>query len=197
MSQVFEEDKLRFEFGSQWKVERYDGKEGAGTGTWDGHPFYRNQVSRLPATKAVDFVGVITVDDTYLIEVKDFRGYRIKNKKRLTSGDLALEVAYKVRDTVAGLVGAVRNEASPTVLSASAKMMLDRTKCVRVVLWLEDDAAVNPKAWAEELNTLTTRIQSYLRWLTARVLVVSQSTHADKPPHLQVSNVPGAAAPTT
>jgi hypothetical protein len=114
----------------------------------------------------------------------------IKNKKRLTSGELALEVAHKVRDTVAGMVGASRNESSPTVLSTVARLFLNRNKCVRIVLWLEDDAAVNRQEWEQELNTLTTRIQNHLRWFTPRVLVVSQTTHHNKPPHLDVSNVP-------
>jgi hypothetical protein len=192
MSARIDEGKLRFEFESQWRVARYDGDESVAP----AHAFYQNQVSRLPGTKAVDFVGILVGEGGYLIEVKDFRDYRIKNKKRLANGELAIEVAQKVRDTVAGLVGAVRNETNPSILTEAGLLLFKKTEGVRIVLWLEDDAAVNPKAWAEELNTLTTRIQSYLRWLTSRVLVVSISTYAQKPPGIKVANVAGTAVPT-
>ena len=185
MSSQIDEGKLRFEFDAHWKVARYDGDEEAAP----GHAFYQNQMSRLPGTKAVDFVGILVGEGGFFIEVKDFRGYRIQNKKRLASGDLAIEVAQKVRDTVAGLVGAVRNETNPSILTDAGLLLFKKTEIVRIVLWLEDDAAGNPKAWAEELNTLTTRIQTHLRWLTSRVLVVSGSTYAHKPPGVKVTNV--------
>ena len=187
MSFQIDEGKLRFEFESQWRVARYDGDEK----TAPAHAFYQNQVSRLPGTKAVDVVGILAAEGGCFIEIKDFRGYRIQNKKRLSSGELAIEVAQKVRDTVAGLGGAVRNESTPSVLTETGSLLLNKTKALRIVLWLEDDTALNPKAWAEELNTLTTRIQTYLRWLTPRVLVVSTSTYAHKPPGIKVTNVPG------
>lgn len=187
MSHPFDEGNQHFEFDSKWKVERYDGGGDTPVG---GHTFYRNQVSHLPNTKAVDFVGVHALEGAFLIEVKDFRGFRIQNKKRLKSGELALEVAHKVRDTVAGLVGAVRNETHASALTDVGLSLLKQTETVRIVLWLEDDAAANGRVWAEELNTLMTRIQGYLRWLTPRVLVVSGSTYAQKLPGLQVTNVP-------
>jgi hypothetical protein len=189
MSQL-DESRLRFEFTPDWSVERYDGDEITGaTGKSNAHSFYRNQVSRLPLTKAVDFVALFQLENGYLIEVKDFRGYRIQNKKRLTGHELALEVAHKVRDTVAGLVGAWRNESNNTTLTASGQLLFHKTKSLRVVLWLEDDVAVDPSTWREELNTLTTRIQGYLRWLTPRVIVLSGSTYSNKPPGINVSTI--------
>jgi len=191
MSSQIDEGSLRFEFESQWRVARYDGDEK----TAPAHAFYRNQVSRLPGTKAVDVVGILAGEGGYIIEVKDFRGYRIQNKKRLSSGELAIEVAQKVRDTVAGLVGAVRNESNPSLLTEAGLLLVNKAKTIRILLWLEDDAKVNKKEWAEELTTLTTRIQGYLRWLTSRVLVVSIATYALKPPGIKVTNVPGTPAP--
>jgi hypothetical protein len=137
MSSLIDEGKLRFEFESQWRVARYDGDEK----TAPAHAFYQNQVSRLPGTKAVDFVGILVGEGGYLIEVKDFRGYRVQNKKRLSSRDLAIEVAQKVRDTIAGLVGAVRNETNPSILTESGLLLFKKSETVRIVLWLEDDAA--------------------------------------------------------
>jgi hypothetical protein len=186
MSERFLEGNQCFEFGEGWRIERYYG-DAANEG---GHPFYRNQVSRLPQTKAVDFVGILVGEGGHLIEVKDFRRYRIQNKKRLTSNELALEVAHKVRDTVAGLVGAVRNETNSSAITEVGSQLLKRSEPLRVILWLEDDASTDPKTWKEELGTLTTKIQGYLRWLTSRVLVVSSTTYAQKPPGIQVTNTP-------
>ena len=77
MSHKFEEGNQTFEFDAKWKVERYDGNDGA---TLGGHTFYRKQVSRLPGTKAVDFVGILVGEGGCLMEVKDLRGHRIANK---------------------------------------------------------------------------------------------------------------------
>jgi hypothetical protein len=189
-----DEGRLRFTFDDNWSVERYDGD---GDVTDGGHSFYRNQVSRLPDTKAVDFIGILELEGGYLIEVKDFRGYRIPNKRRLKSDELALEVAHKVRDTVAGLVGAWRNESNSTTLSNTGQLLFHKTKILRIVLWLEDDVSVDRGTWRERLNTLTTRIQGYLGWLTRRVIVMSSSTYFNNPPGVRVSTIarlgPGAA----
>jgi hypothetical protein len=128
MSTQLDEGQLRFVFGDEWQVERYDrGELGE-----QGHSYYRNQVSRLPNTKAVDFMALLNGEDVYFIEIKDFRNYRIENKTRLTSGELALEVAHKVRDTLAGLMGATRNESPATILSETTGLIINRTKTVRV-----------------------------------------------------------------
>ena len=62
----------------------------------------------------MDFVGLLdgAHGDLYWIEVKDFRGYRIQNKRRLSEGELAIEVAQKVRDSIAGIIGAYRTSGS-------------------------------------------------------------------------------------
>lgn len=177
---------MRFVFGDAWQIERYDhGAQGP-----QGQSYYRNQISRLPNTKAVDLVGLLESEDTYLIEIKDFRHFRIENQRRISNGELALEVPHKVRDTLAGIMGASCNESPATLLSTTARLMIDRAKAVKIVLWLEDDLAGKGRQWAEELNTLITRLQTHLRWFTRRVLVVSQSTYANKPPQVTVTDVP-------
>lgn len=187
----FDEGRLRFDFSSKWEAERYDADD-QGQGS---HSYYRNQVARLPSTKAVDFVGMFEDEDCYLIEVKDFREYRIENKQRLKCGELAIEVAEKVRDTVAGLVGAWRNESNKTVVSQIGANLLHKSKPIRIVLWLEDDTAADVRQWRQQLDTITTQIQSRLKWLTTRVLVTSCSAYSDKPPELRVRTIarPNAA----
>ena len=70
----------------------------------------------LAGSKGTDFVGLHPDYGLLLLEVKDFRGHRIENRQRLRSGELAIEVACKARDTIAALVGAARHE-KPEALS--------------------------------------------------------------------------------
>ena len=63
MPKTFEEAKLRFVFDDSWSVIKYD-----------DHRDYRERISRLDGTKAVDFVAVYANEMLYLIEVKDFEG---------------------------------------------------------------------------------------------------------------------------
>jgi hypothetical protein len=181
MPTTFHEGNLRFVFQDGWQVNKYD-----------DHAFYRNRVSKLPNTAAVDFVGHAPDAASYFIEVKDFRGYRIQNKRRLTTDELATEVARKVRDSVAGVIGCKREYPNPEALGFVADRLHQQSTTMRVVLWLEDDLAQNQRVWQAHLLTITDRIKTYLKWLTARVVVVSLSTHVDKPPGLHVTNLAGA-----
>jgi hypothetical protein len=198
---TFDEGKLRFEFGDGWSVSKYDGES-----------FYREHVEQLkgPAilktaggntvgevtvemgTLAVDFLGVAPDGCAHFIEVKDFRGYRTENKRRMKSGELAHEVARKVRDSLAGSVGAFRNATAPGALGAVATKLTTKSKPVFVILWLEDDLEADVRQWKQELDTLGTEIKRRLRWLTTQILVVSRSTHGARPPALTVTNLPGA-----
>ena len=94
---TFIEGKLKFSFDSAWQVVKYDDKESE----------YRKRVT-LDETKAVDFLGILTLpgrQQQFFIEVKDFTDHETENKERVASGKLAIEIAQKVRDTVAGIVG--------------------------------------------------------------------------------------------
>ena len=86
---------LRFRFHDTWVAIKYD-----------DHGDYNERIERLPETKAVDFVAVLDQRSLYFIEAKDFRGHRIENRDRVHDGELAIEVAQKVRDTIAGIVAA-------------------------------------------------------------------------------------------
>src|SRR5690606_19467260 len=87
------EGKLTFTFPAPLVAQQYDG--------WS---FYRNQFnSAFGGTKAVEFV-CLDQQCTWLSEVKDYRANR-----RTKPSELGDEVAIKVRDTLAGLVGASCN----------------------------------------------------------------------------------------
>ncbi len=175
---VIVEGALRFEFGPSWQqVEKYD-----------EHRLYREGIRRLEeefecekcsktggvGTKAVDIVGRHG-GQLYLIEVKDFRKYRIESKGRLKTGELATEVALKVRDTLAGLVGAIHNGAihrDATNWKALVEPIFKSTP--KVVLWLEQDLP------AETLRPrgmpLADQLKGRLDWLKPYVVIARQSS---------------------
>lgn len=165
------EEHLLFEFGSSWQVAKYD-----------EHPIYREGIESLKeqipckqclkprevGSKAVDFVGTYK-GQPYFIEVKDFRGHSVENRKRI-QGELAVEVALKVRDTLAGLIGVCRTNGGRPLIAP----ILERAPTV--LLWLEEDASPSKlKEQSHEVMNLTTVLRQRLRWLNPqRVMIVNQ-----------------------
>jgi hypothetical protein len=153
----FEEESLAFDFGERWQVTKYDATED-----------YRHRLEIINGTKAVDFVGVLDGRKLYLIEVKDFRTFRIENKTRLQSGELA----QKVRDSVAGLIGFYRTK--PETWQHYGELLRNINKPVKVVLWLEHDLPAHPIQRKKALASVQANLfKQKLTWLTSRVLVCS------------------------
>lgn len=195
---VIVEKRLLFEFGPSWQhVQKYDEQpvHVRGLQRMKGTIVCKNceenaRCDRCKSeleigTKAVDIVASHG-DQVYLIEVKDFRGYRVENKKRLRDGDLAFEVARKVRDTVAGLVGALH-----TGDAAAWRPLVTHIfkKAPTVVLWLEED--ISQKRIRERGHPampVAERLRAYLRWLTTDVRIVNQQQGG--PVGLRVRNIP-------
>ena len=98
-------------------------------GKYDDWVFYRRQFSKIPGTKAVDFVCVYGAE-CWLIEVKDYRFH-----PRTKPTNIAHEVAQKARDTLAGLA-AIRRNAGREEERTLAQHAL-RTRRWRVALHLE------------------------------------------------------------
>ena len=122
------EGGLEFDFDDEsWKVFKFD-----------EHPYYRDQMEKLDETKAIDFVG-IHANELFLIEVKDFRGHRIESKDRLSGGKLQIEIAQKVRDSLACIIGAYHNPSHTEDWMPYAKLLCNPQKEARVVVWLETD----------------------------------------------------------
>jgi hypothetical protein len=127
-------------------------------------------------------------ENLFLIEVKDFRGHRIENQKRLTNGELAIESGQKVRDTVAGIIGAFRTSDSPK-WEDFAKTLIDIGKAVRVIIWEENDLPPYNKARKKVRASVATNVyKRKLSWLTARVLIANQTDNGV--PDLIVRNLP-------
>lgn len=166
MSGSFDEGRLRFDFGDSWTVEKYD-----------DHRDYRKKIGKLDGTRAIDFVGVLDERELFLIEVKDLRGFRIENKGRVEQGLLALEVAFKVRDTLSGLVAAHRRSSEPETWEPYVRTLSQPQRRLSVVLWLEEDrpaGKVRSQREAAARGTLTQILKKRLRWLTTKVAVVDR-----------------------
>jgi hypothetical protein len=184
MSRTISEGFLRFHFDESWIVIKYD-----------DHKDYRERIGRLPDTKAVDFAAIHDVVFLFFIEVKDFRGYRIQNRHRILDGELAVEVAQKVRDSVAGIVAA-HHRGSTKVWDEFIACLTSSENPVRVLLWLEDDLPPGPRGRRpNQASVLIDRLKQHLRWLTTRVMVAGLTVGA-APEGMTVSSLPGAGLST-
>ena len=183
MPTTHDEENLRFVFDDQWQVV-----------TLDQSDFFRENLMPLQLTKSVDFCGVYRNNVVYLVEVKDYRGSRIelKNDEKMHAGDaLYLQVARKVKDSVACLVGAARTQQKPLWRSCAGKMLAGGG--LRVVFWLEFDlghrrryrhAAHREADMKAEASTREKQLKHALSWLTKHVAVANQ--------HVDPATLPGA-----
>ena len=180
MPTVFHERHLQFTFNDDWSVIQYD-----------QHRDYRERIAKLQGSDAVDFVGTNRDSFLYLIEATDFRAYRIENQNKVTGGGLATEVALKVRDTIAGIVGA-HHRGNEEEWGHVVRKLRAGEPPVHVVLWMEEDLPPGPRGRRpNEASVLTNALKKRLDWLTPRVLVVS-SRIGTPPEGLIVENLPGA-----
>lgn len=166
------EGDVHIEFPTGWEVIEYD-----------KHNYFNAKLKKLcgqldgspEGTKALD--GIATDRDrAFLIEIKDFRSYRIPNKHRLSSGELALECALKVRDTLAGIVGAAHTEPEPHPWRCFTRVTARQTgpnPLVVLVLLAQDDP--QSKSAKSERSTLTNALKVKTRWLTDHVHVLEPS----------------------
>jgi hypothetical protein len=176
MPKSFNESRLTFTFTDKWSIEKYD-----------EHRDYVDKIQKLKDTKAVDFVGLFDDSVFFFIEVKNFKGYRIQNKERISDGLLAEEIALKVRDTIAGIMGASRTSCDPDCWRPYTKGLRDRNRNLFIVLWLEEDLTLQkPHA-----TTITDLIKKQTKWVTTKVLVVNQRIFSSVPPGVTVKNMAG------
>ncbi|HEU4412560.1 MAG TPA: hypothetical protein VFS43_45375 [Polyangiaceae bacterium] len=191
----FDEGKLRFDFGERWRVEKWDACSAyaQGISKLSGELDEPGGGVRVEGTKAVDFVGVLDGERLYLCEVKDFRGYRIENDDRQLGG-LPLEVGLKVRDTLAGLVGAYARMGAPPWVDEYGQVLARRKHQVHVVVLIaEDDVRPNEPRGKREArdNERLKRVKQKLAWLTTKVWVENPLQQRAMP-DLSVESLPGA-----
>ncbi|MGB0931859.1 MAG: hypothetical protein ACPGVB_13840 [Chitinophagales bacterium] len=170
---VFEESNLRFEFSDDWTfIEQYDILA----------DFDRIKNS-IEGTKGVDFLGILKDKALYFFEVKNFKGHRITSKGRFDEEDnpIWLEVAQKVRDTVAGIIGASRkslDKEERLQWQEIAEYLINANKRVIVVLWLEQDGDNDQPEYKRKRKkgrktSIKGKLKESLLWLADEVLVLS------------------------
>jgi hypothetical protein len=170
-----EEGKLAFEFGESWRVVKWDACAVYldGIQKLNGELLDGSKIARTEGTKAVDFVGVLGSETLYLCEVKDFRKHHLENQKRQRN-ELPLEIGLKVRDTLAGLVGAYVKQGGPDWVELCGQALTRRKHQVHVVVWIAEDA-VRPRETAGmragRYSARLAEMKRSLRWLTSRVWV--------------------------
>lgn len=159
-----QEGRQTFSFSDAWYFAKYD----------DG-PAHLNLQKTLPS-KAVDFCAVSdSLRVSTLIEVKDFRGHMIENKDRVepNTRELADEVAQKVRDSLAGVIGQSRRAKGNWQKLVRALSKEDYQFVI--VLWIELDAYGKPPITIKpRLDAHTKVLKERLAWTGAKVLVLSE-----------------------
>jgi hypothetical protein len=131
MAQLFTEgeppNQLTLLFPDAWCVVKYDRP-----GTY----FYQRCIKPLGADlTAVDFVAASGADDQlWLIEVKDFRGHAAANRKRLTSGQLGIEIMNNFLDTLAGLAAGIHGKTTELQGLAAAFRNPEVELCVALLV---------------------------------------------------------------
>lgn len=193
----FEESRLVFEFGERWHIFKLD-----------EHRDYQERIGKIDETKAVDFVGIWDNQELYFIEVKNFCGHRIENKNRFLKGQLTecqliegqcqlikgelplpIELAQKVRDSIACLIGAYRTSSIQEHWTAYAKWLCESHKSIKVVLWLEYDLPSHPILRRKAMVSVDIKkFKEKLKWLTSHVIV--ENRDQQRLLDLKVSNLP-------
>ena len=160
-----ENKRLSFIFAEENEVRAYDQMF-----------FYRSEIEReISGIKAIDF---LCVDESrhlsYFIEVKDYgilqNDASMEHKKRQKAEDLALEVARKVLETIAGLWVASNWSDCPFEEKCFSAKVLQNT--VRVVLHYE-----LPSDWTEadrklRMADLKNKLAKKLRIIDTQPLVI-------------------------
>lgn len=186
-------NKLVFEFPDEWEVLKYD--EGGG--------FYKQFVAKCQGTKAVDFL-ILEQNRQLWIEVKNFRNYAEDNRLRLDPNEnnvpgltetknlvkqeeweqtvavtrkqsfITDEIAQKVRDTCAGIIGATINEV--VELQAFSTAFQEKFP-VHVVLFLQQDEALDQSNdFRRMAQRIADKIKQQLVFINATVEVINQYT---------------------
>jgi hypothetical protein len=167
-----EEGNLRFKFADTWSyLLKYDERDEGGKPKLAE---YRKIHDATNGAKAVDFIGVLDNDKLVFIEVKDFRGFETENKKRVATGELVTEIATKVRDTVAAIVGGYRTSMSDKneYFEHYFDILSNKQKHIYMVLWREGHFRNPDKArYYNDAQVL----KSKLSWLGSKTFVLHKA----------------------
>ncbi|MEZ4299362.1 MAG: hypothetical protein R3B70_30710 [Polyangiaceae bacterium] len=175
------EGDLCFDFDDRWKPIL----------AWDRHVAYRRGIHAIDGSRAVDIVGVYRGRTLYFIEVKDYRVHT-----RTKPIDPRRELDSKVRNTVAGLVGASRRPEHADECRPLVRALCDLQVPLHIVFWYETPTppkCLPPNADKRERVGLLFAGRSTDRdakWLNARVLSTRRTAeYQDVLPGLVVTSL--------
>lgn len=165
----FRESGLVFKFEDRWDVYQLDEETD-----------YREKLCRqIPGTRCIDFIGFNREDNILLfVEVKGFRGYGNRtNVQRLTGkdDDLTLEIAQKVRDSLATIIGGARNSTHLLHVWKDCMAHLNKNGNLKVIAWVELDTSTENLLMRAKTNMSTRRkqLRKRLIWLTSDVDILN------------------------
>ena len=142
---------------------------------YDDSKFYRSYVTKCHEAKAVDILA-LDKQPLYMVEIKDFRNFRIENKQRISNGDLVNEFSKKIRDTIAGLYGSYRkNNLELEIYHKYLFYNPKDSKPVCAILLMEEDKPNNyeEKNRKKIMKALKDKIEQQLRFLSLRIEIVN------------------------
>ncbi|HFC92462.1 MAG TPA: hypothetical protein ENJ51_06585 [Leucothrix mucor] len=158
------EGNLIFTFPKSLSVCKYDNSQ-----------FHKKQFQKsFTGAKGVDFI-VLDKETTWLIEVKDHQSYYHLDKNDVPD-DICNTVAYKIRDTLAGLVVAKNNSTKAYERKFAAKALANNK--IRLVFHLEKPlihSKMDHRATSDQPNIqIQLRKQNFLGNIDSEVLVVDK-----------------------
>lgn len=179
----YNESGLLFRFSDQWEVYQLD-KEAD----------YREKICKqVPETKCIDFIGFNATRNILLfVEVKSFRGYGNRtNIQRLTgeNDDITVEVAQKVRDSLATILGGARHSTNLPDKWKKYVDHLNKEKNLKVIAWVELDVSTTNllKRANVNINTRRYELRKRLTWLTSDVHILNTKNYNNELEGIDVS----------
>lgn len=172
----YKESGLIFKFDDQWEVYQLD-KEAD----------YRNKIGKqIPNTRSIDFIGFNATKNILLfVEVKGFRGYGNRtNVERLTGehDDITSEIAQKVRDSLATIVGAARHSSNLPDTWKKYVDHINQNGDLKVIAWVELDVSTENLLLRAKTNIYTRKrdLRKRLTWLTSDVHVLNTRNYENE-----------------
>lgn len=196
MRVTIDEGRMRLAFAEGWHAIKWD----AGASDPPPHP-YRDGIERLKgdvegqpeSTKAVDVVAASPAGRLCLLELKDFRPDRsaASEPRSLAFGgrwqEVPVELALKVRDTLAGLYGVVQRD-TPSAVAAWVAPTFGPPVFVCALVAQDATRPSEPRAKRQARDSeLLKNLRRRLAWLTASsraVMVLDPFQAAVPPPEL-------------
>jgi hypothetical protein len=185
-------EKLSFTFGKSWFVIK-----------WDDHDGYRKGIGKIhgmldgksESTKAADLVGIYD-KQLFIIEVKDFRVVHDEQHGTQPNAinfkgrwkELPLEIALKVRDTLAGLVGYTSLGKCSEISDIVGRCLNSPVTVISCVLQDRRPNEPDSKRKARD-SELRKNLENKLSWLRSNVKLIDPLIEPDRLPDVSVDNL--------